>query len=538
MKNSPKVILSAITNVADRTAEQARFFLGLQQNDADIIIDQIKGEKSADKKILSLFRLLLDRLSALDRAYSCSQLRVESSLMKSRINNDDDIIQMKNRIDELEKMLAYEKQKGMNISRHINNSSSGFDELVAVKDELERVRAKYIRAKQVLHNMNNDPFKQKYEKIQNKYRLLKKEALESQCDMEVIKEKLNQFGDVVSDLKLQIRNKIENGENSSPKSSENANSKSTRSELGAFDTNFSSDSARIVQLEAENKKLSEIVKNCTYPVGDAAILAKTNDEIFYLRNKNIELNRALSECRMQKRDFEAQVQELNSMLENQVHPVDYQRLRDSLASISKRCDELQAERTKMDAELLHLRSKTECLIREKDTFDQRIEVFRAELATMAEERRNLLAKLDEKTQNEQTLDIKNRQQVLESDTMKMKLNDATYKVKTSIEQIEKLEEENKLLKKEIVRLETQLTKLKDQLYQSNQRNIGIEENCYNIKKFGFKLADALCANFNPMYAEEEVDRLIGIVKFEHNELNNTSRMHMNQFDRQKMFNFV
>ena len=103
--------------------------------------------------------------------------------------------------------------------------------------------------------------------------------------------------------------------------------------------------------------------------------------------------------------------------------------------------------------------------------------------------------------------------------------------KTAIEKkLKDTEEENKRLNKEIIRLETLLTKTKDELYRSNQQVKVYNDDALTLSRFGFLLADAVCSSFNPRCVEYEIERLIEIVKSEHIALVQSTRVPLDPFD--------
>ncbi|KAI5512094.1 hypothetical protein TVAGG3_0744850 [Trichomonas vaginalis G3] len=148
-----------------------------------------------------------------------------------------------------------------------------------------------------------------------------------------------------------------------------------------------------------------------------------------------------------------------------------------------------------------------------DTLMQTISVLRSENAAMLDEKGKLFEKISSLEKSVRT----SANESIEKDAYRLKYSDSLCEKRNIEQKFEEAQTEIKRLNHEIIRLEAMLTKTKDENYKNTETIKVYENDMLTLSRYGFLLADALGQRFNPQNVEIEIERLLEIVKEEHQE---------------------
>lgn len=84
--------------------------------------------------------------------------------------------------------------------------------------------------------------------------------------------------------------------------------------------------------------------------------------------------------------------------------------------------------------------------------------------------------------------------------------------------------------REFVRIEGELIRIKSENSRYIKEIENLTGNSFDLKKYGFMLADAVGSSFNPENVNEEIRRLIEIARDHHQKVNDTARVPLDPFD--------
>ena len=520
MKNV-KTDLETISFIADQNADRVRFFLGINQKDADLLIDEIHSEKKVDTKVSKLLRLLVDRLSAYQRysATSSSESQNSSSLSStSSLPQNPDLLRMKKKIDATREECTQTKsnidqQKSQEIDPNL--SKKFIDQIEKLKKELEAAKNDKNEVEDALRQQNRK-LEEKYIHLKQKYLDSKEEQAKMQNDVDGLKEQLKKFSGVVRKLKTKMTSSSQSVSSQILSSESSELSEVSQSSSAAR----SQDSLKIHDLDKKNvrmnyklhRKLNGLQSDSESMDELQRINEKTKAEIERLKSRNLQLVNSIQMEMGKRKKLEEVVADLeakNKDLRMKIPSIDLEK---KLKEKTNKCDALesQLEKTKRDNQNLQANY---------DTLFQTVSILRTEVASLTDERKKLISQIDENSKIANEI----KQNTLEKDVYKLRYNDIANSKTTVEKKLKDVEEENKRLNREVIRLETQITKLKDELFRANQQIKVFNEDALTLSRFGFLLADAVCSSYNPRNVECEIERLIQIVRAEHIALSDSAR---------------
>ena len=532
--------LDTISFIADQNADRVRFFLGLNQKDADLLIDEIHSEKKVDTKVSKLLRLLVDRLSAYQRYSSASSTESQNSSSISSTTSlpqNPDLLRMKKKLDSANEELS-ESLSNVNQDKKEKETIKNLNKKFIEK--IEKLKGKLEAAKNDKEQME-DSLKQQNRKLEEKYIHLKQKYLDSkeeqakmQNDVDGLKEQLKKFAGVVRKLKTKMTSSSQavssqiitdsQSYKASETSGEEASEQTYEEEISSSSTHsslaHSQDSLRIRNLDKKNirmnyklqRKLHGLPSDSDIPDEYQKMNEKTQAEIQRLKSKNLQLvNNIQIEIHKRKK-----LEDVVADLEAQNHDL---KMRIPSSDLEKKLNEKTEKLENIESELSKTKKENQNLQTNYDTLFQTVSILRTEVASLTDERKKLISQIDEHSKIANEI----KQNNLEKDVYKLRYNDIANS-KTSVEKkLTNMEEENKRLNREIIRLETQITKLKDELFRANQQIKVFNEDALTLGRFGFLLADAVCSSYNPRNVECEIERLIQIVRAEHIALSESAR---------------
>ena len=144
---------------------------------------------------------------------------------------------------------------------------------------------------------------------------------------------------------------------------------------------------------------------------------------------------------------------------------------------------------------------------------------------------NLMKKIDSYEATGAHLSDQMQQNDLKRFSAESQLKDTRIECSSLKEKLKNLQETVCKQNKEIVALETQLTKTKDMLHSTaNKLKGSYHHDELSLQKVGFLLADALNQKYNPKNVKSEVERLIEVAHLEHIKLSETGRVKLNPFN--------
>jgi DNA repair exonuclease SbcCD ATPase subunit len=150
-----------------------------------------------------------------------------------------------------------------------------------------------------------------------------------------------------------------------------------------------------------------------------------------------------------------------------------------------------------------------------DRLEEMVKVMRAELKTCHEERQKMQSKVSELEQRCAQSHQGATQKEVENASLLAKIADIRAENARLSSELAGSAQRSIRMTKECAQIHGRFVKLKDQTGAITCRLGTIDDQVITLQKFGFMLADALCVKFNPQLVEQELQRLIEIVREEH-----------------------
>ena len=518
MKSKKDSLHSLINN----SAEQSRLILGLKKNDSDCIINEIINEPSILEKLSKLLFLLIERLSSYHHSNNNNFQSLNELIKNFKINlpeiptNFEDfsnwipntILNYKNEINELknenlkiekkfinlieENKKLKEKQnfiienKNLEIPNKnlieenkniIEENKNIIEENKKLKKKIDLIEEnKKLKEKQNFINENknleipNKNLIEENKKLIKKIENLKKKNKYYSNELNEIKNKMNNFTEIINNLKSQIIEKEEYN---------NESLNSTSNDI-------------ICQLSEQNKSL----------------VSKFSEEVQKSKEKDIEIYKL--KRKIEESNHDLLLEEINN-------------LKNNLNLLKNQNYYFEEEKIKFEKELKEKNCQYEII-------NERCLILKAEINTLNEEKKKLINQINNFEKNSNYKEMISHKQLLEKDSMMIKLKDLENNFTNTNNKLITSNEEIKRLNRECLKLETLLTKTKDELFMNKEKCKMFEEDYLTLKKFGFLLADTLNTNFNPNCIECEIERLISLIKFNNNSINLNNNSFNSKFD--------
>ena len=518
MKNV-KTDLETIAFIADQNADRVRFFLGLNQKDADLLIEEIHSEQRVDSKVSKLLRLLVDRLSSFQR-FNQSYITESQDSASSTENTpkNEELLKMKKKLESCNQELQQSLYKIEDLKRKDGQKNEDSNVINSLRYELENAKRDKQRQEE-LSKQQYEKLEVRYIHLKQKYLNAKDEQMKMQNDVDGLKQQLKKFSAVIKKLKSKM-----------------TDSASFSSQIVSADSSVlsddhinphSQDSIRIRDLERQNAKMNMKLqrKLAGLPSESESVeelekeKEKFNEEIQRAKARNVQLSNTLQMETQKRKQLEDRVADLevqNAELKKKIPSAE---LENKLREKTDRAERAEAQLNKIKKENQNLHTNY-------DTLFQTVSILRTEIASLTDERKKLLAQIDQHSKMTNEMN----QNSLERDVYKLRYNDLVNSKTTTEKKLSETEEENKRLNREIIRLETQLAKTKDELYRANQKIQVFDQDALTLSRFGFMLADAVCSTYNPRNVECEIERLIEIVRSEHLAFVQSTRVPLDPLD--------
>jgi len=501
----------SLKSLVDRNAEQSRFVLGIRQSDADSLIEEILDENDIETKTSKLFRLLLDRLSACYMRNGVEDNMLISIIEVLRSKFDD----IPNKPTEMVKWMCKTILNQQNrLEKKVNVTNCTYEsngqrkeltkEIAMLRAELEQEKksnAELLRALDKSEKRKNQSESSDF-------------SFQSNSSQEELTNRKNQA--------LKAKNELYK------KEIHDMNQK-----LATFSNMISSLKDSLNRKSVSHSSSIELSSDVSYDFG-----AKDNDSFEKLSKQNVHLSERIVELQKQNQEYLNQIAQLSFLKNSNTRKSVYdEAIGSENMKYREEINETKVNYQKVLEENGAMKAIISNVKKDNETYSERLSILRAEISSINEDRKKLLQKVEQLDQNLKQQEMKNQKYIVERDAALCKLNDTLTSQNVTNNQASVANDEIKRLNRECLRLETTIAKLKDELFITREKARYMEEDCMTLKKFGLELADALCSSFNPNCIECELERLLEMVRQEHNELNEVCKTRITQYDDNLGFDY-
>lgn len=510
---------SFFLEMANQTADQAFLLLGLDRVSTENLINEVKAESNLKVKYSKLLHILINRLTLMNQnrcnfpeeCKECIQKVKDVFIQNDYIQKRDidfipskpkdflrwipdqfelftsTILKFRSKVDNSQKKLDHIIT--LNKAKDSRNKSDNDDEKEKLKQKINLLKQKIEKLKS-----ENNFLKQNQIKFQSK------KTIECDSELETLKKKYALISSQVVDLQQQVSKapfkvrlltkKLEESEN-------------TNKELLQINEKLKHD-LRMKTEDLDQEKLNNVSREKKFNEIKEKLSNYAND----LMKKEKDLN-----------DTEARDNTLQNLR------LQLKTLADHLSSTEKERDELKNELERASAQNLKYNS-------ENDTLKAQCTILQNDNISIRKENQSLLKKIDSYEAEGIKISGQIQQNDLKIFSAESQLKDFKNECNNLKEKLKSLQETICKQNKEIVSLETQLTKTRDLLHSTTNKlkNSGNCSDDLSLQKVGFLLADALNQNYNPKNTRSEIERLIEVAHLEHIKLSETGRVKLNPFD--------
>ncbi|KAK8895489.1 hypothetical protein M9Y10_023956 [Tritrichomonas musculus] len=530
--------------MANQTADQAFLLLGLDQISTENLINEIKTESNLKIKYSKLLHILIDRLTVMNQGYcnfpeeckdcikKVKNIFIQNAYRKEKniknINcSDGDFVP-----DKPKDFLQWVPDQFEIFTSAISRFRSKIDDSQRKIDHILTLNTKRERKSQI--EKNDDEEK---ERLRSKITFLKQKIERMKSENEKL---LNQIK-----LKSQVENNYAQlGESKLTKIDKSIE---CDSELANLKKKYSLISSQVVELQQQiaknpfkvrllteklkvaedtNKELQQVNENLKHE------LKIKTDDLDQERLNNVSREKKFNEAKeklsnyandLMKREKEINDPETRNNIIQSLR-LQIKTISDHLSSTEKERDLLKKELEQTSAQ--NIKNNTE-----NDALKAQCSILQNDNINLKKEIQNLMKKINDYEANGIQLSGQMQQNDLKLFSAESQLKDSKTECNNLKEKLKNLQETICKQNKEIVFLETQLTKTKDILHTTTNKLKGSAHyDDLSLQKIGFLLADALNQKYNPKNARSEVERLIEVAHLEHIKLSETGRVKLNPFN--------
>ncbi|OHT14730.1 hypothetical protein TRFO_02987 [Tritrichomonas foetus] len=471
--------------LADQTADQAQLLLGLDQISTEHLINEIKNDGNLQSKYSKLFHILINRLTVLSQPQNNYPNEFKQTIKTIRKMNNQTPTNPKEFLRWIPSQFELFTTTISSLQSKFNDSKRKLNHILKQKEK----KLNYNHHHKEYNDINTSPKKENEIKT--------KKSLECDKELTNLKQKYQSISSQVAELKQAL--------SKTPVKEQILQQKLTDA------------LQNIDQLREENDHLKQELK-------------LKSDYLDQEKLMNIAREKKFNEIKQQLANYGNELMKKEKELKDSITSNDvHESLRLQINSLSDHLTYVTKEKDLIENNFKELESKYNALNEENDTLKAQCSVLQNESIIIKKDHQALLDKVKRYEMNDIQLSGQIEQNDLIRHSVESKLKDSQNECNNLKNQIDGFKDTINKQSKEIVRLETNVTKAKDELYKASAKLNQISGDSVTLQRYGFMLADAVCQHYNPKNAKEEIERLLDVVRSEHIQLSETARVKLNPF---------